>query len=163
MDMSLSELRELVMGWRTGRPGALRFMGSQRVGHDWATELNWTDAKVEKWLISLSAQREQETHTQPRSVSHFRDSISPLWIFLYSQCLNVSFWYFLFYVIILVRSNINILVNRVDQALKFPCIFSSVTFIIFCMHYKDIFYLYSWGHKILGLDSYGPWLLCGQL
>ena len=28
--------------WCTGRPGVLRFMGSQRVGHDWATELNWT-------------------------------------------------------------------------------------------------------------------------
>ena len=23
--------------------GVLRFMGSQRVGHDWATELNWTE------------------------------------------------------------------------------------------------------------------------
>ena len=30
-DMSLSELRELVMD---RRPGVLRFMGSQRVGHD---------------------------------------------------------------------------------------------------------------------------------
>ena len=29
--------------WWTGRPGVLRFMGLQRVGHDWATELNWTD------------------------------------------------------------------------------------------------------------------------
>ena len=29
--------------WWTGRPGVLRFMGSQRVGHDWATELNWTE------------------------------------------------------------------------------------------------------------------------
>ena len=29
--------------WWTGRPGMLWFMGSQRVGHDWATELNWTD------------------------------------------------------------------------------------------------------------------------
>ena len=28
--------------WWTGRPGVLRFIGSQRVGHDWATELNWT-------------------------------------------------------------------------------------------------------------------------
>ena len=27
--------------WWTGRPGVLRFIGSQRVGHDWATELNW--------------------------------------------------------------------------------------------------------------------------
>ena len=29
--------------WWTGRPGLLRFMGSQRVRHDWATELNWTE------------------------------------------------------------------------------------------------------------------------
>ena len=28
--------------WWTGRPGVLWFTGSQRVGHDWATELNWT-------------------------------------------------------------------------------------------------------------------------
>ena len=28
--------------WWIGRPGVLRFMGLQRVGHDWATELNWT-------------------------------------------------------------------------------------------------------------------------
>ena len=27
--------------WWTGRPGVLRFMGLQRVGHSWATELNW--------------------------------------------------------------------------------------------------------------------------
>ena len=27
--------------WWTGRPGVLRFMGLQRVGHDWATELIW--------------------------------------------------------------------------------------------------------------------------
>ena len=26
--------------WWTGKPGVLQFMGSQRVGHDWATELN---------------------------------------------------------------------------------------------------------------------------
>ena len=32
--------------WRwTGRPDVLRFMGSQRVGHDWVTELNWTEMK----------------------------------------------------------------------------------------------------------------------
>ena len=27
--------------WWTGRPGMLWFIGLQRVGHDWATELNW--------------------------------------------------------------------------------------------------------------------------
>ena len=29
--------------WWTGRPGVLRFMGSQRVRHNWETELNWTE------------------------------------------------------------------------------------------------------------------------
>ena len=28
--------------WWTGKPGMLQSMASQRVGHDWATELNWT-------------------------------------------------------------------------------------------------------------------------
>ena len=29
--------------WCTWRPGVLQSMGSQRVRHDWATELNWTE------------------------------------------------------------------------------------------------------------------------
>ena len=32
--------------WRTGRPGMLWFMGSQRVRHDWASEQNWTEVRV---------------------------------------------------------------------------------------------------------------------
>ena len=33
--------------WRwTRRPGVLWFTGSRRVGHDWATELNWTELKL---------------------------------------------------------------------------------------------------------------------
>ena len=38
MDMGLGGLRQLVMD---RGPGVLLFMGSQRVGHDWVTELNW--------------------------------------------------------------------------------------------------------------------------
>ena len=34
--------------WWTGRPGVLRCMGSQRVGRDWVTELNWTELKPKK-------------------------------------------------------------------------------------------------------------------
>ena len=37
MDMSLSKLHELVMD---RKPGVLQSMGLQRVGHNWATELN---------------------------------------------------------------------------------------------------------------------------
>ena len=39
--------------WWTGRPGMLWFMGSQRVGQDWATELNWTELTVTDWVFEL--------------------------------------------------------------------------------------------------------------
>ena len=50
--------------WWTGRPGVLGFMGSQRVGHDWATDLIWSDASFipsllrvliikECWILSI--------------------------------------------------------------------------------------------------------------
>ena len=40
--------------WWTGRPGVLQFMGLQRVGHNWATELNWTNHKhVERFITKL--------------------------------------------------------------------------------------------------------------
>ena len=43
MDTSLSKLRRVVMdreAWSAAVHG-----GSQRVGHDWVTELNWTDTR----------------------------------------------------------------------------------------------------------------------
>ena len=59
MNMNLSKLQEIMedrggctckeLGmssgswWWTGRPGMLWFMGSQRVGHDWVTDLIWSD------------------------------------------------------------------------------------------------------------------------
>ena len=32
--------------WWTGRPGMLQSMESQKAGHDWATELNWTELSL---------------------------------------------------------------------------------------------------------------------
>ena len=50
MDMSLSKLRSW---WWTGKPGILQPMGSQRVRHDWATELNSTERfSLGKWKSS---------------------------------------------------------------------------------------------------------------
>ena len=40
MDMSLGRSRSW---WWTGRPGVLQFMGLQRVRHNWAAELKWTE------------------------------------------------------------------------------------------------------------------------
>ena len=39
--------------WWTGSPGVLQSMGSQRVGHDWATELNWRKVR-QGFLLSVS-------------------------------------------------------------------------------------------------------------
>ena len=39
--------------WWRGRPDMLRFMGSQRVGHDSATELNWTDVVCAHTRVQL--------------------------------------------------------------------------------------------------------------
>ena len=47
MDMSLTSSGSW---WWTGKPGVLQSMGSQKVGHDWTTELNWTED-----LFSLSS------------------------------------------------------------------------------------------------------------
>ena len=48
MGMSLGGLRDW---WWMGRAGVLQFMGSQRVRHDWAIELNWTE--LNNYLASL--------------------------------------------------------------------------------------------------------------
>ena len=56
--------------WWTGRPGMLQSMGSQRVGHDWATEQNWTE--LNRWL-----------------------SIEPCFEFLFwSPDMDIMFWYY---------------------------------------------------------------------
>ena len=42
--------------WWTGKSGMLQSMESQRVGHDWATELNWTELKslrLKVWMLSF--------------------------------------------------------------------------------------------------------------
>ena len=61
--------------WWTGRPGVLQFMGLQRVGHDWATELNWMFASVLILLIftiiNANTLTERKLHPQPN-----------MWIFI---------------------------------------------------------------------------------
>ena len=37
--------------WRTGKPGVLQSMGSQRVGHDWATEQQ-QQGRAQGWMVS---------------------------------------------------------------------------------------------------------------
>ena len=44
--------------WWTRRPGVLWFMGLQRVGHDWTTELNWTKSFTHKRLKNVACRKQ---------------------------------------------------------------------------------------------------------
>ena len=68
MDVSLSELGSW---WWTGRPGVLRFMGSQRVGHDWVTELNGSSQTSKHLEIVHSS------HTSLEIWTNLKDSRRP--------------------------------------------------------------------------------------
>ena len=49
--------------WWTGRPSMLWFIGSQRVGHDWATELNWKLLNYEKWRLGFWREKHDTVFT----------------------------------------------------------------------------------------------------
>ena len=62
--------------WWTGRPGMLRFMGSQRVGHDWATELNWTEIRCVNcrdysWCSTINSWK---PYPEPRGLNGLKES-----------------------------------------------------------------------------------------
>ena len=57
--------------WWAGRPGVLQFMGSQRVGQDWATELNWERDTVEIGQTELK---------------HTSAQWNPMWLFMVLGC-----------------------------------------------------------------------------
>ena len=60
----------------TGRPGVLRFTGLQRVGHDWATDLIWSDLTTSSlpWFLDLTFQ----VPTQYCSLQHQTLLLSPV-------------------------------------------------------------------------------------
>ena len=49
--------------WWTGKPGMLQSMGSQRVRHDWATELNWTDCPP---VVAMCSRKQTHSEGQCR-------------------------------------------------------------------------------------------------
>ena len=62
--------------WWTGRPGMLQFMGSQRVGHNWATELNWTEIRCVNcrdysWCSTINSWK---PYPEPRGLNGLKES-----------------------------------------------------------------------------------------
>ena len=64
--------------WWTGRPGMVRFMGLQRVGHNWATELNWTEENIDIDLILLYERVDLIITSPTSSHNAYYLNVSPL-------------------------------------------------------------------------------------
>ena len=62
MDMSLSKSGS--WGW-TGKPGVLQSMGLQRVGQDWATELNWIAGTLKFYYWLTNSEHLNSTAANP--------------------------------------------------------------------------------------------------
>ena len=56
--------------WWTGRPGVLRFMGLQRVRHDLATELNWTERPV-NFIVTSSLENGNILRSVARTMGRY--------------------------------------------------------------------------------------------
>ena len=68
--------------WWTGRPIVLQSMGSQRVGHDWVTELNWTETVTKDKSERLKIQEDQLIEEPYTFVNFIDRSLTsfPQWI-----------------------------------------------------------------------------------
>ena len=76
--------------WRTGRPGVLWFMGSHRIGHDWATELNWWNSKSLEpgnWRSVSTLRVILTSPFLPHPVSSSSASLTCFTVKIFSACL----------------------------------------------------------------------------
>ena len=64
--------------WWTGRPGMLRFMGLQRVGHDWVTEQNWTGLNGASLVAQIIKRLPEMRETWVRSLGWEEGNGNPL-------------------------------------------------------------------------------------
>jgi len=84
--MSLGELRELVMD---RDPGVLQFMGLQRVGHDWETELNWTDVYLGYTKLQMVRLEAVWEYVSLAFASLWEFPRSNHFCFLYPSCVKI--------------------------------------------------------------------------
>ena len=77
--------------WWTGRPGVLQSMGWQRVGHDWATELNWSICDSDAWRTPLlwnTRPWEQSYVNNRDSTKEFSIDVVPVNTTCVNSCVN---------------------------------------------------------------------------
>ena len=58
--------------WRSRKPGMQQSIGSQRVGHDWGTELNWRQIQLLYRMLLLFSSSVMSNSLQPHGLKHAR-------------------------------------------------------------------------------------------
>ena len=73
--------------WWTGMPDVLQSMGSQRIGYEWATELNW------HWNIYPGSENEQpHGHKIQPTVDSWTTQVWTAWTHLYTEVFQWLHW-----------------------------------------------------------------------
>jgi len=102
--------------WWTGRPGVLPFMGSRRIGHDWAAELNWTELIPISSFFSLSLSFFFLLWTYQVFPVGQKPGVEWMWsLALNPRCLSNIFWVFLWNLL----NSLCLLQSK--QFYSFPC------------------------------------------
>ena len=118
--------------WWTGRPGMLQFMGSQRVGHDWATELNWTEQ-----LHNPNFYQKVEQRHQSRKLSQAPFQSSPSATVSEASAVLICFYYRL------VLSVLNLSISRNAHILLYKDPFTE-HILRFMLNYQCFILFYCW-------------------
>ena len=168
MDMSLGKLQELVMDREAC---VLRFIGSQRVGHDWVTELNWTELKAH--LTSHSRMSGSRWVITPWWLSGswrsflYSSSVCSCYLFLISSAsvhtISVSYWAHLCMKCSLCISNFLEKISSLSHSSIFLYFFALITEEVFLIspHYSlefciqmGISLFFSFGFHFFSFHSY---------
>ena len=77
--------------WWTGRASVLRFMGSQRVGHDWVTELNWDESETIKAFLLFLDHTKHTPASELLYLLFFLSSMISFFVKMQGLCSIVTF------------------------------------------------------------------------
>ena len=127
--------------WWTGRPGVLRFLGSQRVGHDWATDLIWSDLKFYYiCIVNIVTRVKDINYIKTYPLMSFASTTFSVYLIL------LSFWELLW--VFKTLPSISLCeINKCSShfyftpsAIKCSCLYTFLAPCIFCMivYVKDV-------------------------
>ena len=105
--------------WWTGRPGMLRFMRLQRVGHDWATKLDWTEMGYSLWFFLITIQQiKRSFHLFPSCWDNLNYQMLFLYQFKY-QCGFCSLIFEMYWTSLVELSNYTRIPGKNEQLIMY--------------------------------------------